>query len=108
MLGRAAYQTPAVLLDVDRRFFGDAAPVQTPDEAARAFRPWILRQLAEGVPLHAIVRHMLGLFAGRPGARTWRRILSEGAPGAKGVEAIAVYDAALDAVSPMMREAIAG
>jgi tRNA-dihydrouridine synthase A len=110
MLGRAAYHEPAQLLDVDRRFFGDAAPVRTPDEAALEFRPWILQRLGEGMPLHAIVRHMLGLFAGRPGARQWRRILSEGAPRATGVQAIAIYDAALAAVATSVpaREPIAG
>ena len=100
MLGRAAYHDPAILLDVDRRFFGDTAPVRTADEAARDFRPWIERRLGEGVPLHPITRHMLGLFAGRPGARQWRRILSEKAPGARGAAAIAVYDEALSAVRP--------
>ena len=110
MLGRAAYQDPALLLEVDHRFFGEEGPARTPDQAALAFRPWILERLSEGVPLHAIVRHMLGLFAGRPGARQWRRTLSEGAPRAKGVAAIAIYDAALAAVRPDVgaREAIAG
>jgi tRNA-dihydrouridine synthase A len=101
MLGRAAYHTPAILLDVDRRFYGDAAPSRSPDQAAMDFRPWILRRLEAGVPLHAITRHMLGLFANRPGARQWRRILSEKAPGARGADAIAVYDEALAAVRPM-------
>lgn len=99
MLGRAAYHEPALLLAVDQRFFGDAAPERTAHDAALAFRPWILERLGEGVPLHAIVRHMLGLFAGRPGARQWRRVLSEGAPRATGLKAIEVYDAALAAVS---------
>jgi tRNA-dihydrouridine synthase A len=108
MLGRAAYHEPALLLEVDRRFFGDAAPARTPDEAALEFRPWILQRLGEGVPLHAIVRHMLGLFAGRPGARQWRRILSEGAPRATGSKAIGIYDAALSAVAPAAGEVIAG
>jgi tRNA-dihydrouridine synthase A len=106
MLGRAAYHEPALLLDVDRRFFGDAAPVRTADAAALEFRPWITRRLGEGVPLHAITRHMLGLFAGRPGARQWRRILSEKAPGARGASAIAIYDEALAAVA--REPAIAG
>ena len=110
MMGRAAYQEPSLLLDVDQRIFGDARPARTPHQAALEFRPWILQRLAEGVPLRAIVRHMLGLFAGQPGARRWRRTLSEGAPRAKGVEAIAIYDLALAAVSPELvaPEAIAG
>jgi tRNA-dihydrouridine synthase A len=99
MLGRAAYQTPALLLEVDRRVFGEAAPVRSAHEAARTFRPWILGRVEAGVPLHAITRHMLGLFAGQPGARQWRRILSEQGPRAQGREAMAVFDAALEAVS---------
>jgi tRNA-dihydrouridine synthase A len=98
MLGRAAYHDPAILLDVDRRFFGDTEPVRTADEAARDFRPWIVKRLTEGVALHAITRHMLGLFAGRPGARQWRRTLSEKAPGARGAAAISIYDEALSAI----------
>jgi tRNA-dihydrouridine synthase A len=104
MLGRAAYHDPALLLNVDRRFFGDTAQLRTADQAARDFRPWIERRLAEGASLHSITRHMLGLFAGRPGARQWRRVLSEQAPGARGASAIAVYDEALAAVRP--REAV--
>jgi tRNA-dihydrouridine synthase A len=61
-------------------------------------RPYLARELAAGQRLHAITRHMLGLFAGRPGARGWRRVLSEGAtrPGA-GLE---VLDAALAELAP--------
>ncbi len=100
MLGRAAYHTPAILLEADRRFFGETSPVRTADEAAATFRPWIVKRLEQGMPLHAITRHMLGLFASRPGARQWRRILSEKAPRAHGASAIAIYDEALAAVVP--------
>ncbi|MEZ5937425.1 MAG: tRNA dihydrouridine(20/20a) synthase DusA [Hyphomonadaceae bacterium] len=106
MLGRAAYHTPALLLEVDRRIFADEAPARTPEEAARTFRPWILERLESGMPLHAVTRHMLGLFHARPGARHWRRILSERAPGTRGPEAIAAFDAALEAVS-VERERVA-
>lgn len=99
MLGRAAYQEPALLQDVDARFFGEKPTTRTAEQAARDFRSYLLKRLGEGVPLHAMTRHMLGLFAGRPGARKWRRVLSEGAPGARGLAAIAVYDAALEAVT---------
>lgn len=99
MLGRAAYHEPALLLQVDARFFGSEERIRTPDEAARDFRPWIVKRLEQGVPLHAITRHMLGLFHGKPGARMWRRTLSEKAPGARGPGAIAAYDEALTAVA---------
>jgi len=103
MLGRAAYHTPWELARVDSQVYGeDADPVQTPFEAIVAYRPYIEGQLEKGVKLHAITRHMLGLFAGRPGARKWRQILSERAnrPGA-GWD---VMEAALDAVRPALTE----
>ncbi len=78
MLGRAAYQTPGLLGEVDARLFGAGAPV-TAGEAVRAFEPYIAARLTEGLSLHAMTRHMLGLFASQPGARQWRRILSENA-----------------------------
>jgi len=76
MLGRAAYHTPWLLADVDRRLYGDANPISDRHQAAAAMRPYIAAQLAAGVRLNAITRHMLGLFAGVPGARAWRRHLS--------------------------------
>jgi len=85
MIGRAAYQTPwDILGDADRRIFGQSNPLKGPDDVVAAMLPYIARHLGEGGRLHAITRHMLGLFAGRPGARHWRRALSEGAhaPGA--------------------------
>ncbi len=95
MLGRAAYHDPALLLQVDARIFGCGERIRTPVEAARDVRPWIIKRLEQGMPLHSMTRHMLGLFHGRPGARLWRRILSEKAPGARGAAAISVFDEAL-------------
>jgi tRNA-dihydrouridine synthase A len=82
MMGRAAYHTPALLADVDARIFGGEA--QSVDDAVEAYIAYIGGQLALGVPLNAMTRHMLGLFNGRPGARLFRRHLSENAtkPGA--------------------------
>lgn len=98
MLGRAAYHEPALLLEVDARFFASEDRIRLPNEAARDFRPWIIKRLEQGMPLHSMTRHMLGLFHGKPGARVWRRILSEKAPGARGPSAISVYDRALASV----------
>lgn len=78
MLGRAAYQTPGLLGDVDARLFGAGASISA-GEAVRAYEPYIAARLAEGSILHSMTRHMLGLFACQPGARQWRRILSENA-----------------------------
>lgn len=76
MMGRAAYSDPALLLDVDRELFGVVAPVADGFEALAALEPYIADQLARGVRLHAMSRHMLGLFNGRPGARAYRRHLA--------------------------------
>ncbi|MEN8723435.1 MAG: tRNA dihydrouridine(20/20a) synthase DusA [Alphaproteobacteria bacterium] len=77
MVGRAAYQTPWVLADVDRRFFAADNPVQTPHQAIRNYLPYVEGCLSAGVPLKSMTRHMMGLFAGAKGARAWRRTLSE-------------------------------
>ncbi len=79
MIGRAAYHTPAdILLDADRVIFGEMHS-KTAHDVAREMLPYIESHLAKGGRVHNITRHMLGLFTGRPGARTWRRVLSEGA-----------------------------
>jgi tRNA-dihydrouridine synthase A len=92
MLGRTAYHDPAsVLIGADALWGDPFAP--DPFAVVEAMRPYIAAHLAEGGRLHQITRHMLGIFQGRPGARGWRRVLSEQAnrPGA-GLE---VIDAAL-------------
>jgi tRNA-dihydrouridine synthase A len=76
MVGRAAYQEPALLLDVDRVFFEAEPATEDAFEAIELFIPYVERRLAEGVPLHAMTRHILGLFNGRKGARAWRRHLA--------------------------------
>lgn len=96
MLGRAAYQTPALLGRVDQVLFGSSGSVISPFDAVRAYRPYVEARLEEGVRLSSITRHMLGLFNGMPGARQWRRTLSEKAP--KPGAGIAVLDEALEAV----------
>src|SRR3954471_5520210 len=80
MLGRAAYQEPEILLAVDRELFGEEPPVADAFEAVEAYEPYVAARLAEGVRLHAMTRHMLGLFTGRPGARAYRRHLATEAP----------------------------
>jgi tRNA-dihydrouridine synthase A len=80
MLGRAAYQRPWLLADVDRRVFGAPAnPVSTREEAVEALLPYIEQRLAQGDYLTRITRHMLGLYHGCHGGRHWRRMLSEDA-----------------------------
>ena len=77
MIGRAAYQSPYLLADADRRFFGEDAPAKSREQIVADFLPYVERRLAQGVPLKSITRHMLGLFNGLPGARAWRRHLAE-------------------------------
>ena len=79
MMGRAAYQEPWRLLGVDPLFFSAAAPFKTPKEAAAALIPYIERQLDNGLRLHTITRHVLGLFRAVPGARAFRRHLATAA-----------------------------
>ncbi len=77
MIGRAAYHDPAGILgEADPVIFGTGTR-RDPAEAAREMIPYIAAHLADGGKLHQVTRHMLGLFTGRPGARAWRRALSE-------------------------------
>jgi tRNA-dihydrouridine synthase A len=89
MLGRAAYQSPALLLSVDERFFGGAPQAAHPAAPIMRMIPYIEQELARGEKLSSITRHMLGLVQGLPGARSFRRHLTERAvrPSA-GVEVI--------------------
>ena len=104
MLGRAAYQEPWRLLNVDSEMFGEADPHATMKDVFAATMPYIEDQLAQGTRLHSMTRHFVGAFHGVPGARAFRRHLAENGvrPGA-GVDvlrdAIALVDSR--AVAPM-------
>lgn len=76
MVGRAAYHDPALLIDVDPRLFGAPAPAADRFEAVAAFLPYVERELTKGEKLSNMTRHLLGLFAGLPGARAFRRRLA--------------------------------
>jgi tRNA-dihydrouridine synthase A len=103
MLGRAAYQKPAILLDADRFWFGEDNPCADAFEAVAAFAPYVAAHVESGRPLHAVTRHMLGLFHGQPGGRIWRRILTvESVKEGAGRE---VLDRALDSVRAALERA---
>jgi tRNA-dihydrouridine synthase A len=104
MLGRAAYHTPAILGEADRRIFGAGADVD-PFAAVAAYRDYVASELAKGTHLAAMTRHMLGLFHGRPGARAWRRILT--VEGVKPGAGLAVIDEALGVVSGLEAQRVA-
>lgn len=80
MIGRAAYHQPAdILCGADRRIFGADTEDSDAVRVVRQMQPYVESHLESGGKLHQITRHMLGLFSGQPGARKWRRILSENA-----------------------------
>ncbi len=105
MLGRAAYEHPALLAAVDRRLYGEPGPDADPFVVVEAMEPYCASVIEGGGKLSHVARHMLGLFNGRPGARTWRRILTVKSvePGA-GIEvlreALAVVRRAPEVTSP--------
>ncbi|MBA1331559.1 tRNA-dihydrouridine synthase A [Candidatus Endoriftia persephone str. Guaymas] len=84
MIGREAYHNPWILAEADRRIYGDNQPQLSRHQVLERFMPFVEQQLQRGIPLNRITRHILGLFHGCPGARAWRRLLSEQAhqPGA--------------------------
>jgi len=99
MLGRAAYHTPWVLAQADARIFGAAGAAPTRAQAVDALVAYAARQRADGVPVKRVARHLLGLCAGLPGARHFRRHLSEttradDAPAERIAEAYAIVEAA--------------
>ncbi|WP_370525796.1 tRNA dihydrouridine(20/20a) synthase DusA [Methylococcus sp. BF19-07] len=80
MIGRAAYHNPYLLAEADRRLFGqgDLGP-RTREEIIEDFLPYVQDELAKGSRLHALTRHILGLYHATPGGKRWRRHISEGA-----------------------------
>ena len=95
MLGREAYHNPYLFSEMDQLFYGSQTPVLTREAIVQSYYPYIESQLAQGVRLYAMTRHMLHLYSGQPGARLWRRVLTEEARGNAGIE---VLDKALESV----------
>ena len=79
MLGRIAYHDPYFLAHADQHALGEDAPAHSRAEVLHGLMPYTAVQLARGVPLRAIARHVLGLYHGRPGGRRFRQILSDSA-----------------------------
>lgn len=79
MMGREAYHNPYLLSEVDQRFYQSDRKSLTRFEIVEALYPYIEKELSKGVRLHSVTRHILGLFNGLPGAKKWRRYLSENA-----------------------------
>jgi tRNA-dihydrouridine synthase A len=102
MLGRAAYQEPWRLLDVDPELFGETAPYVTMQDVFEAMFPYIEDQLAQGARLHSMTRHFVGAFHGVPGARAFRRHLAE-----NGVKPGAGVNVLQDAIALVEARAVA-
>ncbi len=83
MLGRAAYGSPYILADVDQIIYEEAREPVSREAVIEVMSDYVKKEFSKGVRPHAITRHMLGLFHGAPGARAWRRFLSEHAPSAR-------------------------
>ncbi|MET0013135.1 MAG: tRNA dihydrouridine(20/20a) synthase DusA [Sedimenticola sp.] len=93
MIGREAYHNPWILVETDRRLYGDEHPLPSRHEIIERLIPFIEQEQAAGTPISRITRHILGLFNGQPGARAWRRHISENAH-RKGADYSAVLEAA--------------
>ena len=79
MLGREAYHNPYILAEVDHRFYKSSLSPKTRHEIVHAFIPYLQQQIKSGIRLSCMTRHILGLFHGQPGAKGWRRYISENA-----------------------------
>ncbi len=93
MIGREAYQNPYFLAQIDGRYYGVSDDTPERKQIVDEMLPYIEREMEKGVPLKSITRHMLGLFQSLPGARAWRRHISENAH-LKGAELNVLTDAA--------------
>ncbi|MES9958448.1 MAG: tRNA dihydrouridine(20/20a) synthase DusA [Sedimenticola sp.] len=93
MIGREAYHNPWILVETDRRLYGDDHPLPSRHEIIERLIPFIEQEQAAGTPVSRITRHILGLFNGQPGARAWRRHISENAH-RKGADYSVVLEAA--------------
>jgi tRNA-dihydrouridine synthase A len=98
MLGREIYHNPFLLAQVDSRYYNDDHPIPDRHQIVARLLPYIEEQLSNDIHLSHITRHILGLFHGQPGARSWRRVLSERAP-RKGA-GLEVVEAAWNEVRP--------
>ncbi|MBT3040041.1 MAG: tRNA dihydrouridine(20/20a) synthase DusA [Candidatus Thiodiazotropha sp. (ex Codakia orbicularis)] len=78
MIGREAYHNPWILAEADRLIFGQSGSTLTRHQVVESLIPFVEHELSKGTPINRVTRHILGLFQGQPGARKWRRKLSEG------------------------------
>jgi tRNA-dihydrouridine synthase A len=101
MLGRAAYQHPWILAELQARLWNTPLPARV--AVLRRLRPYVQAELERGVALKHVTRHVLGLFHGMPGARRFRRVLSEGAH--REGAGWPLVERAIEALGPATRQA---
>lgn len=108
MLGRAAYQRPALLAEVDSVLFGDKTSAPTREAVMRRLQTYAVGQMTNGARLKDIVRPILGLYHGQPGGRQFRRVLSEQAHASDA--GVSVLEAAIETVEqrPQFTPAMTG
>ncbi len=99
MLGRAAYQNPWLLAEVDKELFNSTNKLHSPEQLVRSYLPYVQTQLDNGAPLMRMGKHLLGIFQGVPGARLFRRHLSE--QGHKPTAGVEVIEQALQLISDL-------
>lgn len=104
MIGRAAYDNPYLFATVDRDIYGATEAIPTRQQIVERMLPYIDYWLSQGIRLNSITRHMLQLFAGQPGAKRWKRYLSENVHLA-GADSLTVKEA-LSKISPIKRDEI--
>ncbi|MCH9770717.1 MAG: tRNA dihydrouridine(20/20a) synthase DusA [Gammaproteobacteria bacterium] len=94
MLGRAAYANPYLFANIDQVIYGADYPLISKRQVVLKYLLYVAKQLKQGVPLRHLTRHLVGLFQGEPGAKKWRRYLSENSHDNR--RGVAVIEAALD------------
>ena len=99
MVGRAAYQNPFMLIEADKLFYGDDSPLQTREEILGKFKDYAVEQTDRGFNIKSLTRHVIGLYQGQPGARQYRRMLSDSIP--KEINATQFLDNVIQTVSKL-------
>lgn len=99
MIGRAAYQNPFMLIEADKLFYGDDSPLQTREEILGKFKDYAVEQTDRGFNIKSLTRHVIGLYQGQPGARQYRRMLSDSIP--KEINATQFLDNVIQTVSKL-------
>tara|TARA_R110002072_G_scaffold30092_1_gene94197 strand:- start:18929 stop:19837 length:909 start_codon:yes stop_codon:yes gene_type:complete len=99
MIGRAAYQNPFMLIEADKLFYGDDSPLQTREEILGKFKDYAVEQIDRGFNIKSLTRHVIGLYQGQPGARQYRRMLSDSIP--KEINATQFLDNVIQTVSKL-------